>query len=127
MEGDGIEYRYKEYEYMRNGKKVIIKRRWTKQIHEPERVKAIRNWINNNYDITKSVNTNYVRYVNELAKNNNKEPTTITTFNKYYKQEQKKLQSSKISATESQEPKEIQQPLKFSKHSTDSDDSEPST
>lgn len=116
MEGDGIEYRYKEYEYVRNGKKVIIKRRWTKQIKEPQRVKDIREWINNNYDITKSVNTNYVRYVNELAKTNNKEPTTITTFNKYYKQEQKKL------ANNLQEPKEIQQPLKFSKHSTDSED-----
>lgn len=109
MEGDGIEQRYKEYEYMRNGKKVIIKRRWTKQIKEPQRVKEIRDWINKNYDITKSVNTNYVRYVKELSENKNKEPTTITTFSKYYKKEQKKLQ----------EPKEIQE---SSKHSTDSDD-----
>lgn len=114
MEGDGIEVVYKEYKYERNGKEVIIKRRWTKQIKEPKRVKDIRDWINKHYDKTKSVNVNYIQYLKDFGEDNTNKPTTITTFNKYYKQEKNK-------------PKEIQQPLKLSAHSTDSSDSEPST
>lgn len=114
MEGDAVEVVYKEYEYMRNGKKVIIKRSWTKQLKEPKRVRVIKEWITNHYDKSKSVNANYIKYLADLNNNTDDNPPTITTFSKYYKQTKDyqprtRTESADLSA------------LKVPRHSSDSD------
>lgn len=114
MEGDAVEVVYKEYEYMRNGKKVIIKRSWTKQIKEPKRVRVIKEWINQHYDKTKSVNANYIKYVNDLSKNNDDNMPTITTFTKYYKQTKDQLPTVQVESADLSA-------LRVPRHSSDSD------
>lgn len=80
-----VQHIYREYEYVINGKKVIIKRRWTKRIKEPERVQNIRKWLSNNYDKNKSISQNYKQYIEDTENLQQKKPT-LTTFIKYYRQ-----------------------------------------
>lgn len=77
---------YREYNYVINGKNVVIKRRWTKRIKEPERVRDMRAWITKNYDRTKNITENYQLYIEDIKNKQFKKPT-MTTFTKYYRQE----------------------------------------
>jgi hypothetical protein len=80
-----VEHVYREYEYVINGRKVIIKRSWTKRIKEPERVQNIKKWIAKNYDKSKNIFTNYKQYIEDTENLPQKKPT-LNTFTKYYRQ-----------------------------------------